>query len=121
MTAAITLTPGHATLADWRPVADGAAVQLDPAAMPAVEAGARAVEAIIAKGAPVYGINTGLGLPHSLWWLRALLSRNTRKTQRVVASSLLERYAPQNYRTEPDLACVINALDKVRGSYRHRE
>jgi len=61
MTAAITLTPGHATLADWRAVADGAAVQLDPAAMPAVEAGARAVEAIIAKGAPVYGINTGLG------------------------------------------------------------
>ena len=61
MTAAITLTPGRATLADWRAVADGAAVQLDPAAMPAIEAGARAVEAIIAKGAPVYGINTGLG------------------------------------------------------------
>jgi histidine ammonia-lyase len=61
MTAAITLTPGRATLADWRAVADGAAVQLDPAAMPAIEAGARAVEAIITKGAPVYGINTGLG------------------------------------------------------------
>ena len=61
MTAAITLTPGRATLTDWRAVADGAAVQLDPAAMPAIEAGARAVEAIITKGAPVYGINTGLG------------------------------------------------------------
>ena len=61
MTAAITLTPGRATLADWRAVAGGAAVRLDPAAMPAVEAGARAVKAIVARGEPVYGINTGFG------------------------------------------------------------
>jgi histidine ammonia-lyase len=61
MAASVTLTPGRATLADWRAVAEGAAVRLDPAAMPAVEAGARAVEAIVAKGAPVYGINTGFG------------------------------------------------------------
>jgi len=61
MTAAITLTPGRATLADWRTVADGAAVRLDPAALPAIEAGARAVDAIIARGEPVYGINTGFG------------------------------------------------------------
>jgi histidine ammonia-lyase len=61
MTAAITLTPGHATLADWRAVANGAAVRLDPAAMPAVDAGARAVDAIVARGEPVYGINTGFG------------------------------------------------------------
>jgi histidine ammonia-lyase len=61
MTAAITLTPGRATLAQWRAVADGANVRLDPAAMPAIEAGARAVDAIIARGEPVYGINTGFG------------------------------------------------------------
>jgi histidine ammonia-lyase len=61
MTAAITLTPGRATLADWRAVANGAAVRLDPAAMQAVDAGARAVDAIIARGEPVYGINTGFG------------------------------------------------------------
>src|SRR5260370_17197785 len=61
MTAAIALMPGRATLADWRAVANGAAVRLDPAAMPAVEAGARAVEAIIARGEPAYGINTGFG------------------------------------------------------------
>jgi len=61
MTAPITLTPGRATIADWRAVANGAAVRLDPAAMPAVEAGARAVDAIIARGEPVYGINTGFG------------------------------------------------------------
>jgi histidine ammonia-lyase len=57
----ITLTPGRATLADWRAVADGAGVRLDPAALPAVEASARTVEAIAARGMPVYGINTGFG------------------------------------------------------------
>ncbi len=61
MTTAITLTPGRATLSDWRAVAGGAAVQLDPAAMSVVEAGARTVEVIIAKGETVYGINTGFG------------------------------------------------------------
>jgi histidine ammonia-lyase len=57
----IILKPGRATLADWRAVADGAPVRLDPAAMPAIEASARTVEAIVAHGAPVYGINTGFG------------------------------------------------------------
>jgi histidine ammonia-lyase len=61
MTAAITLTPGRTTLADWRAVADGAAVCIDRAALPQVEAGARAVAAILARGEPVYGINTGFG------------------------------------------------------------
>src|SRR5262245_8280482 len=51
----------RATLPDWRAVADGAAARLDPAALPAIEASARAVEAIVARGAPVYGINTGFG------------------------------------------------------------
>jgi histidine ammonia-lyase len=61
MTAVITLTPGRATLADWRAVANGASVRLDPAAIPAIEASARAVDAIIARGEAVYGINTGFG------------------------------------------------------------
>ena len=61
MATAITLTPGRATLADWRAVADGAAVRIDRTALPQVEAGARAVAAILAKGEPVYGINTGFG------------------------------------------------------------
>src|ERR1700736_4890946 len=61
MTAAITLTPGRTTLADWRAVVDGAAVRLDRAATPAIAASARAIDAIIAKGEPVYGINTGFG------------------------------------------------------------
>ena len=61
MTAVVTLRPGWATLADWRNVAHGAAVRLDPAAAPMVEASARAVDAIIARGRPVYGIKTGFG------------------------------------------------------------
>ena len=61
MAAAITLMPGRATLADWRAVADGAAVRIDRAALPQIEASARAVAAILAKGEPVYGINTGFG------------------------------------------------------------
>jgi histidine ammonia-lyase len=57
----ITLTPGRATLADWRAIASGATVQLDSAALPAIAASAQAVDAIVARGEPVYGINTGFG------------------------------------------------------------
>ena len=58
---AIVVTPGQTTFADWRAIAAGAAVTLDPMAVPAIEAAARAVETIVAKGVPVYGINTGFG------------------------------------------------------------
>jgi histidine ammonia-lyase len=57
----VTLKRGRATLADWRAVADGTAARLDPAALPGIEASARTVEAIVARGEPVYGINTGFG------------------------------------------------------------
>jgi histidine ammonia-lyase len=57
----IVLKPGRMRLTDWRAIAAGAAVTLDPVAMPAVAASAAAVEAIVAAGAPVYGINTGFG------------------------------------------------------------
>jgi histidine ammonia-lyase len=59
--AQVTLRPGSVSLADWRAVLQGAAVRLDPACLPAVETSARAVDAIIATGEPVYGINTGFG------------------------------------------------------------
>lgn len=61
MSNTIFLKPGAATLADWRAIYSGAAVQLDPGTRPAVEASARTVAAIIAKGDAVYGINTGFG------------------------------------------------------------
>ena len=59
--AAVTLKPGAISLEEWRAIYRGAGVRLDPAALPAVEAGAQAVAAIIASGQPVYGINTGFG------------------------------------------------------------
>src|SRR5262249_34380891 len=39
----------------------GAAAALDPASRTAVAAGAKTIDAIVAKGEPVYGINTGFG------------------------------------------------------------
>ena len=61
MTSAVTLTPGRTTLSDWRAIAGGAGAVLDPAVRPAIARSARAVEAIVARGEPVYGINTGFG------------------------------------------------------------
>ncbi|MBB6309554.1 histidine ammonia-lyase [Xanthobacter tagetidis] len=57
----LTLIPGAVPLSAWRAIHAGAAFALDPACADAVAAGAKAVEAILAKGAPVYGINTGFG------------------------------------------------------------
>lgn len=58
---AIVLTPGAVTLGTWRAIADGSALRLDPAADAAIAASAAAVDRIVARGAPVYGINTGFG------------------------------------------------------------
>ncbi len=57
----IILKPGDATLADWRAIYRGAVPTLDPACKPKIEASAAAVARIVAKGEPVYGINTGFG------------------------------------------------------------
>ncbi|WP_254457814.1 histidine ammonia-lyase [Xanthomonas sacchari] len=57
----ILLRPGAVSLAQWRAVYRGAGVRLDPACTDAVLRSARTVEAIVATGAPVYGINTGFG------------------------------------------------------------
>ncbi|WP_244622733.1 histidine ammonia-lyase [Microvirga brassicacearum] len=61
MTETVTLTPGSVTLADWRRVYDGAVATLENACRPQVEAAARTIDLIVAKGDPVYGINTGFG------------------------------------------------------------
>jgi histidine ammonia-lyase len=57
----ITLTPGKATLADWRAIYRGSTPKLDDACRPLIGASADAVARIVAKGEPVYGINTGFG------------------------------------------------------------
>jgi histidine ammonia-lyase len=55
------MKPGAMTLQEWRDIYRGAVPALDPACLPAIERSAAAVSAIIAKGEPVYGINTGFG------------------------------------------------------------
>ncbi|MDE2621440.1 MAG: aromatic amino acid lyase, partial [Sphingomonadales bacterium] len=57
----ITLNPGEVSLAEWRAIHDGAPARLDSASAPRIAASAAAVERILAKGEPVYGINTGFG------------------------------------------------------------
>ncbi|BBK30013.1 histidine ammonia-lyase [Stella humosa] len=62
MRATIEVGVGTHGLDAWAAVLrEGAAVRLDPAARGAVEAGAATVAAIVGRGAPVYGVNTGFG------------------------------------------------------------
>ncbi|EIM30475.1 histidine ammonia-lyase [Microvirga lotononidis] len=61
MTQDVTLQPGSVALADWRRVYFGAQVALDQDCRSTIESGARTIEAIVAKGEPVYGVNTGFG------------------------------------------------------------
>ena len=58
---AVELTAGEVVLSQWQAIYAGAAARLDPAAAPKIAASAAAVERILAKGEPVYGINTGFG------------------------------------------------------------
>ena len=55
------LTPGAVPLTTWRDIYRGADASLDPACWPTVERSAATVAAIVARGDPVYGINTGFG------------------------------------------------------------
>ncbi len=57
----IVMHPGAVPLADWRAIYRGAVPLLDPAATSLIAASAGAVERILAKNVPVYGINTGFG------------------------------------------------------------
>jgi len=55
------LHPGEVSLAQWKSVYRGASARLADHAWPVIEASAAAVTRILAKGEPVYGINTGFG------------------------------------------------------------
>ena len=59
----LVLTPGAVPLAEWRRIyrEGAAAVTLDPASAGSIAASAAAVTAILARGEPIYGINTGFG------------------------------------------------------------
>lgn len=58
---ALTLKPGDVTLAEWRAIWRGAALKLAPEAAGPIAASHDAVQRIVARGEPVYGINTGFG------------------------------------------------------------
>src|SRR5262249_25519974 len=57
----ILLRPGQISLTEWCGIYRRAGVRRAPACLPIVERSAAAVAAIVARGAPVYGINTGFG------------------------------------------------------------
>ena len=61
MTETITLKPGEVSLSEWRAVYEGAGAVLHADAAEPIRASAAAVERILARGEPVYGINTGFG------------------------------------------------------------
>ena len=60
-TTVLNLLPGQVPLADWRAIYRGATPTLDASCAAAVKASAETVARIVAKGEPVYGINTGFG------------------------------------------------------------
>src|SRR5579872_1626911 len=55
------LRPGAVTLDMWGGILDGAPAVLDPGAAASVAGGAATVARIVARGEPVYGVNTGFG------------------------------------------------------------
>ena len=57
----IVLVPGQVTMAVWRAIYRGAVPRLDPASAPIIAESAASVARILARGAPIYGINTGFG------------------------------------------------------------
>jgi histidine ammonia-lyase len=57
----VVIKPAQNVLSHWRRVYWGEDFSLDDGASPGIVAGAELVQAIISRGAPVYGINTGFG------------------------------------------------------------
>ena len=57
----LVLNPGDVPLADWKAIYRGATARLAETAWPVIAQSAAAVRRILAKGEPVYGINTGFG------------------------------------------------------------
>ncbi|HUN49221.1 MAG TPA: histidine ammonia-lyase [Stellaceae bacterium] len=57
----LVLKPGRTGLADWRSIYRGDSATLDPGCYAAVARSAAVIQTILARGEPVYGINTGFG------------------------------------------------------------
>ena len=85
------------SLALWRTIYRGAPASLDAACRPAVEAGARTIAAIVAKGEPVYGINTGFGKLASVQ-IDDRRSRTLQRNHRALARGGRRRAAARSRR-----------------------
>ena len=57
----IVIKPGQVALSEWAAIYRGAPVSLDESSYADIARGAEAVTRIVARGEPVYGINTGFG------------------------------------------------------------
>jgi histidine ammonia-lyase len=57
----VTIQPGRMSLSQWQRIYAGAQVSLDRSCLEGVDASAATVRAIVSRGEPVYGINTGFG------------------------------------------------------------
>ncbi|MCA0356056.1 MAG: histidine ammonia-lyase [Proteobacteria bacterium] len=57
----LVLNPGAVSLSEWKAIYRGASARLAETAWPVIAESAAAVQRILAKGEPVYGINTGFG------------------------------------------------------------
>jgi histidine ammonia-lyase len=80
---AIALTPGQVSLSDWRSIYRGARVRLGTGCLDRITRSAEAVERILLRGEPVYGINTGVG---KLASVRIQASDLARLQQNIVLS-----------------------------------
>ena len=112
------LTPGHLTLPQLRRIArERVTLVLDPASRAVIDAGAKAVADIAAKGEPAYGINTGFGklasthtphlhvaLPASAVW-RACTFRTTSWSCCNVISCCRTQSVSANRWRRPSCAC----------------
>jgi histidine ammonia-lyase len=61
MSGLVDLTPGAVTLGQWRSIYRGGAVALDPACAGGIRSGHAALNRILDRDEPAYGINTGFG------------------------------------------------------------
>lgn len=57
----IEITPGDISLGQWREIYAGATPVLIEGTLETVQAGAEAIQRIVSRGEPVYGVNTGFG------------------------------------------------------------
>lgn len=57
----ISLSPGAASLTDWRAILDGATAAIDGDSGRSIAAGQKIVDEIVAAGTVTYGVNTGFG------------------------------------------------------------